>query len=104
MDETVEQFKNRITGGTVDEVITEKEARKRGYFDLQFLLRYLEDDNEFLKYFIVDGKKVIVNLEKPYLNYKKPTDINHDRVIEASELEKVKACTIDGQDCESCSG
>lgn len=74
-------LRNPITGGPVDEIITEKEARRRKYFELEFLLRYLEDDNEFVKYFIVDGKKIIVDLEKPYLQYKKPTQINHERVI-----------------------
>jgi hypothetical protein len=75
-----ESFINPITGEPVDETISEREARNRGYFDLQFLLRHLEDDNEFVKYFVIDGKKVLVHLEKPYLHYKKVTQINQDRL------------------------
>lgn len=75
-------LRNPITGLPVDEIINEKEARKRGYFDLEFRLRYLEDDNEFVNYFVVEGKKIVVDLEKPYLQYKKKTQINHKRVLE----------------------
>lgn len=81
MSEEVIILRNPITGLPVDEVITEKEARSRGYFELEFLLRNLEDDNEFIKFFIVKDKHIIVQLEKPYLNYKKKTQINHNRVL-----------------------
>ncbi len=80
MEEQI-QLKNPITGSPVDEVITEKESRKRGFNDLQFRLKYLEDDNEFIEYYIVDGRRIIVEREKPYLNYKKKTEINHERVL-----------------------
>jgi len=102
---------NPITGLPVDEIITEDEATKRGYFEYEFLLRYLEDDNEFIKYFVVDGKKIVVDLKKPYLQYRKPTQINHERVhntepeiiVVARPVElAVQACSIDNPDCESC--
>ena len=59
---------NPITGLPVDEIITEDEATKRGYFEYEFLLRYLEDDNEFIKYFVVDGKKIVVDLKNLIYN------------------------------------
>ena len=80
------KFINPINGEPVDEIIKEREAKARGYFDMQFLLKYLEDDNEFVKYFIIDGKKIIVDIEKPYLQYKKPTQINHERVLNTDEF------------------
>lgn len=109
--EVKEQLRNPINGAVVDEIIKEKEARQRGYFDLQFLLRYLEDDNEFVKYFIIDGKKIVVDLEKPYLQYKKPTQINHDRVIPEAKSETQEdklptvptdCCSVDPGECLSC--
>jgi len=111
MEETI-ILKNPITGTPVDEVITEKEARKRGYFDLQFRLRHLEDDNEFVNYFIVEGKKIIVELERPYLNYKKKTQINHERVLGTDQVPTIAprsiaepvACSLDDDSCISCSG
>jgi len=71
---------NPITGLRVDEVIKEKEAKERGYLTLEFILKYLEDDNEFVKYFVIDGKRVIVSLDKPHTHYKKATQINHKRI------------------------
>lgn len=105
-------FVNPITGQkNVEEVLTEKEARKRGYFDFDFLLRHLEDDNEFIKWFVIQGKHVIVDLEKPYLQYRKSTQINHDRILkEDSQVSQVSnsigitACAIEDQGCISCSG
>jgi hypothetical protein len=107
MEESV-QLKNPIGGGPVDEVIGEKEARKRGYFDLQFILRHLEDDNEFVKFFVVEGKKIIVQLEKPYLQYKKSTQINHERIlsspVQTSVIQAITApsCSMDDEGCVSC--
>lgn len=97
---------NPIDGKPVDEIIKEKEARKRGYFEMEFMLKYLEDDNEFVKFFIIDGKKVVVDIEKPYLQYKKPTDINQERVHQDLDVIPVSAnaCAIDDPGCESCSG
>jgi len=86
---------NPITGQQVDEIIKEKEAKSRGYFELEFILRHLEDDNEFVKYFIVDGKKIVVDLDKPMTQYKKPTQINHERVVSDT-------CGIDEPECLSC--
>lgn len=105
-------FVNPLTGlKNIDEVITEKEAKKRGYFELQHLLRYLEDDNEFVKYFIIEGKHILVDLEKPYLQYKKHTQINHERIIQTpQEDDKLpvaitgNTCTIEDEGCISCSG
>lgn len=101
-------LKNPITGYPVDEVISEKEARKRGFNDLQFRLKYLEDDNEFVEYYVIDEKKIIVEREKPYLNYKKKTGINHERVLGAVTTNEVRntvepaVCSIDDPDCLSC--
>lgn len=104
--EVKERLINPIDGKPVDEIIKEKEARRRGYFDMEFMLRHLEDDNEFVKFFIVDGKKIVVDLEKPYLQYKHSTQINHERVHKEEELAPlpVVACSIDDPGCESCSG
>lgn len=109
--ETQQQLKSPITGAKVHEVISEKEGRKRGYFDFQFILRYLEDDNEFIKEFkLQDGTRILVQLEKPYLHYKKPTQINHERVLaDEQPIEVGKAtlaapvCNMD-EGCLSCSG
>lgn len=112
--EKKEQLINPMTGKPVDEIITEKEAKKRGYFDYQFLLKYLEDDNEFVKFFMYDGKEIIVDLEKPYLQYKKPTQINHERVLNDAKPEKQinnstniyksDTCNVDDEGCVNCSG
>jgi len=106
---TTISLKNPITGNPVDEVISEKEGRKRGYFELEFILKHLEDDNEFVKYFIVAGKSIIVQLEKPYLNYKKPTQVNHERVLNGLDIVQLKpvetvaaaSCNMD-EGCVSC--
>lgn len=110
----VEQLRNPITNEVVDEIIKEKEAKERGYFDLQFLLRNLEDENEFVKFFIVNKKKIIVDMDRPHLQYRKPVLVNHERVLqetaqttEAPNLPRVStanACSIDDEGCTSCSG
>lgn len=109
--EVKEQLRNPINNEVVDEIIKEKEARQRGYFEYQFMLRHLEDDNEFVKYFIIDGKKIVVDLEKPYLQYKKATQINHERVIPQTEKKTqenqlsavpVDCCSVDPGECLSC--
>lgn len=104
-----EQLVNPITHLPVDEVIKENEARKRGMLDLEFILKYLEDENEYIKYFVVDGKRIVVDIEKPTIHYKRPTLINHDRVhgdFENGVAEPAKACAIHEESgpCESCSG
>lgn len=112
MIEEKQQLRNPIDGKIVDEIIKEKEARQRGYFELEFLLKYLEDDNEFVKYFIVNDKKIVVDLEKPYLQYKKKTQVNHERILQEKEkkvqvdqstIVPVDACCdlVDGT-CISC--
>ena len=102
---------NPITGEGVDEVIKEDEARKRGYLDFNFLLRHLEDENEFIKYFIVNGKKIIVDIARPNLQYKKPVSINHERIHEiekrkeadiVSTIPTPATCSIDDAECISC--
>lgn len=102
---------NPITGEQVDEVIKEDEARKRGYLDFNFLLRHLEDENEFIKYFIVDGKKIIVDIARPNLQYKKPVSINHERVHQIEEKKETAVvpiipapatCNIDDGECVAC--
>lgn len=111
-----ERFINPITGEEVDEIIKESEAKLRGYLDFQFMLRYLEDENEFVKYFIVNGKKIIVDIQKPTLQYKKPVSIDHERVLRTEPRENTvpsigtigvvaTTCNIDDQSsCLSCSG
>jgi hypothetical protein len=109
-----EQLRNPITNELVDEVIKEKEAKERGYFDLQFLLRNLEDENEFVKFFIVKGKKIIVDMDRPHLQYRKPVLIDHERVLQEitakekatniSNLPVASTCSLDDEGCVSCSG
>lgn len=94
-----ERLINPITGESVDESISEREAKSRGYFDFQFILKYLEDENEFVKFFIVDGKRILVHIEKPHLQYKKKPQINHERVLQIQEevLPQVTEETEDHQ-------
>lgn len=107
-----EQLINPITQKKVDEVITEKEANLRGYRTLEFRFKHLEDENENFEHYIIEGKEVIVKLNKPHLNYKKPVAINHERVLDDNNTKKVdNSCVVsytpnsnDGEECLSCSG
>lgn len=105
-----DQLRNPITNEPVDEIIKQDEAEKRGYFDFQFMLKNLEDENEFVKFFIVNGKKIIVDIKKPNLEYKKPPLLNHARILDdmtgrvASAGNAVAACGLDDEGCISCSG
>lgn len=108
------KLKNPITGEVVDEIIKQKEAIERGYFDYQFILKYLEDENEFVKYFIVEGKKIVVDIAKPTLEYKKKTKMDYERVLQDNKQEKKEdnipvvptpiACDTSDETCLSCSG
>jgi hypothetical protein len=106
-----EQLKNPITGENVDEVVKEKEARQKGYLDLEFMMKYLEDENEFCKFFIVEGKKLVVDMDKPMTQYKKKTQLDYERVLQAKKEEKIdnipaipttSSCSIDDKECISC--
>lgn len=89
---------NPIDGTQVDEIIKESEAKKRGYLEPEHYFRYLEDENEFVKLFIVNGKKIIVDMARPQLQYKKPVLINQERVLN----DDSKSCSLDNPDCVSC--
>lgn len=112
-----EQLINPFTSKPCSESITEKEAKERGYEDLQFILRHLENDNEFFQWFIIDNKDIIVKRSRPYLNYKKPTQINHERLFDEGvkaeaktkqtpiipDLVATDACNLDSEDgCIAC--
>lgn len=111
-----EQLLNPFTGKICSESITEKEAKERGYEDLQFILRYLEDDNEYYQWFKIEGVDVIVKRSRPTFNYKKPTQINHERLFNEggqeegkkvetpiiSNLVATNTCSLDSEDCISC--
>ncbi len=108
-----EQLKNPITGESVDEIIKQSEGEKRGYLELEFIMRYLEDENEFCKFFIIEGKKVIVDMNKPMTQYKKKPVINYERVYETEAktpttvvpaIPTPATCSIDDEGCISCSG
>lgn len=92
-----ETLVNPIDGSLVDEIIKESEAKKRGYLEPEHYFRYLEDENEFVKLFIVNGKKIIVDMARPQLQYKKPILINQERV-----LDDTPACRLDDPECLSC--
>ncbi len=83
MEEKKEEQKyvNPITGKFVDESITEKVAKERGYLDFEFMLRHLEDENEYVKFFIIEGKHIIVDIAKPNLQYKHKPSLNYERVL-----------------------
>ncbi len=107
------KFINPITGKEVDEIIKEKQAKERGYFDFQFMLKYLEDENEFVKYFIYEGKKIIVDMAKPMLEYKKKLNLDYERILQTTTQEThnnlsivpvTGTCSIDDTSCVSCSG
>lgn len=111
--EQKEQIINPIDGSPADERIEEVEAKKRGYLELAFILTYLEDENENVKVFDINGKKVVVHLKNPFTQYKKKTQINHERLLqEDTKKEEVNiipavvnnpTCNIDDPDsCESC--
>lgn len=113
--EVKESLVNPITGQKVDESISEEEAKSRGYLDLEFILAHLEDENEYVKYFVINGKKVIVHLRNPMTKYKKKPLINHERVLQTTTTEKKTSnvssvsgnvtCSLDDKDgCISCSG
>lgn len=111
-----DQLINPFTSKPCSESITEKEAKERGYEDLQFILRYLEDENETFQWYKIDGKDIIVKRSRPHLNYKKPTQINHERLFNegVKTEEKTKqtpiipdlvcndACNLDSQECVAC--
>ena len=114
MHEQKEQYINPITGKPVDKYLKEKDAKEQGYFDFQFMLRYLEDENEFVKFYIVDGVSVLVDMDKPNLQYKKKSNLNYERTLQATEQKKeagivpdlvsAPSCNIDDEGCISCSG
>jgi len=111
-----EKLINPFTGKSCHESITEKEAKERGFNDLQFILRYLEDENETFQWYKIDGKDIIVKRGRPHLNYKKPTQINHERLFDAGvkteekteqtpiipDLVSDNACNLDSEECISC--
>jgi len=114
MQEQKVQFINPITGKSVDKYLKEKEAREQGYFDFQFMLKYLEDENEFIKFYIVEGVSILVDMDKPNLQYKKKLNLDYDRVLQTDkEVQKeintttipaVTVCSLDDESCVSCSG
>lgn len=114
MQEQKEQYINPITGKSVDKYLKEKEAREQGYFDFQFMLKYLEDENEFVKFYIVNGTSVLVDMEKPNLQYKKPIYLNYERVLQVDKsgqkennvlnISNAPVCSLDDAGCISCSG
>lgn len=105
---------NPITGKEVDEIIKEKEARDRGYFDFQFMLKYLEDENEFVKYFKIKGREIVVDMAKPMLEYKKKLNLDYERILQIATQETrnnitslsiASTCSVDSPaECLSCSG
>ena len=110
--EVKEVLKNPITGLSVDEIIKEKEAKERKYFELEFILRHLEDENESIKHFIVNGKHIIVQMNNPQTQYKKTPILNHERILgteyEGGEcridnpIVEPTACSISDPECLSC--
>ncbi len=110
-----ERLVNPITGEQVDESISELEAKKAGYLELEFLMKHLEDENEYVKFLIIDKKKVIVHMRNPMTQYKKKTNIDYERVLQEvknkEEVEKLSpvlansTCSLDDKEgCLSCSG
>ena len=109
-----EQIINPITGKPAHKYLTEKQAKELGYFDFQFMLKHLEDENEFVKFFKINGEDVIVDIDKPNLQYKKKLILDYERVLQTTEHKKednlssavgtVAACSIDDESCVSCSG
>jgi hypothetical protein len=105
---------NPITNQEVDEIIKEQEAKQRGFFEFEFLMRYLEDENEYVKYYIVNGKKIVVDMSKPVTQYKKPLNLNYERVLQTEKIREENVnpvavcptalCNLDDEDCISCSG
>lgn len=105
------KYTNAITGeNDIDILLTEAEAKERGYMDLEFILKYLEDENEFSMYFTYQGKKIKVDFKNPKTQYKKKSRINHERVLEnvvytGGEAKKnPPMCNLHDTACESCSG
>lgn len=110
-------FVNPITGKPVDELITEAEAVMRGYLTFEFMMRHLEDENESVKYFVVDDKKILVTLAKPMTHYKEKPTLNHARIFGEtssygstdsvrpvlSSTPSPTVCVMD-EGCVSCSG
>lgn len=97
---------NPIDGLPVDEVVKQREAKERGYLEPEFYFRYLEDENEFVKLFIINGKRIIVDMEKPTTQYKKNVLLNQERVLQEPTQAKAESCNISEHDgsCEMCSG
>lgn len=103
---------NPLNGEPVDEIIKQEEAEARGYMDLQFMMKYLEDENEYVRYFVINGKKIIVDIARPIYEYKKPIHINHERVLAnvafdggaIKKMEPIKGCGLHEPICEACSG
>ena len=114
MQEQKEQFVNPITGKKVDKYLKEKEAKEQGYFDFQFMLKYLEDENEFVKFYLVNGESILVDMDRPNLQYKKPMNLNYERVLQEnkevqeetdiSNISVPATCSLDDEGCISCSG
>ena len=84
-----EFYVNPITGKKdIEQVFKESEAKEKGYLDLEFLMKYLEDENEFSKYLIVDGKKILIDMKNPMTQYKKKTIMDYERVLQTTEEKK----------------
>lgn len=113
-----ELYVNPITGvKDIDEVLKETEAKAKGYLEFDFLMKYLEDESEFVKYFIIDNKKIIVDMKNPTTQYKKKTILDYERVLQTNQEKDKKAqdnisnpldsspsCDVDSSSCVSCSG
>lgn len=93
---------NPIDGLAVDEIVKQREAKERGYLEPEFYLKYLEDENEFVKLFVVKGKRILMDVEKPQFQYNKPLMLDRERIHTKEEVPK--ACSIDDPSCEMCSG
>ena len=106
-------YVNPITGEKdIEEVLKESEAKEKGYLDLEFLLKYLEDENEFSKYLIIDGKKILIDMKNPMTQYKKKTIMDYERVLQTNqEKQQTKelsviptplVCSMDDENCLHC--
>lgn len=109
---TGELLKCPISGLKADEQINEKEAKIRKYLDLQFMMKYLEDENESVKIFLIDTKRIIVHMTNPILQYKKKPIPANERLQTLEFQKEVNnspvvptpvACSLDdSSDCLVC--